>query len=165
MAVILGAFCIFEKQQSDAKHQHSSRISVLFLSLSNSILKLQLNWGSNLWCDEKRKPRTAPSAAELTEAVDRICGLIEMMCSISHPNELYFIIGHIVINQTKKKKNIHLGTQCNLCPKGKVFHLIYLKGDCFISIDIIHQLTYFWMHNYKKNVQNTLCSISFRDFL
>lgn len=48
---------------------------------------------------------------ELTEAVDRICGLIEMMCSISHPNELYYIIGHIVINQ----KNIHLGAQNAIC--------------------------------------------------
>lgn len=50
---------------------------------------------------------------ELTEAVDGICGLIEMMCSISHPNELYYIIGHIVINQ----KNIHLGTLNAICEK------------------------------------------------
>lgn len=99
-----------------------------FLSLSSSVLKLQLNWGSNLWCDEERKPRAAPLALELTEAVDRICGLIEMMCSISHPNELYYIIGYIVINQ----KNIHLGTLDAICVETRRFFcLMHVHRDCF----------------------------------
>lgn len=85
--------CIWEAAFGSQASTPRQDFSVLFLSLSNSILKIQLNWGSNLWCDEKRKPRAAPSAAGLTEAGDGICGLAEMMCSISHPNELYFIIG------------------------------------------------------------------------
>lgn len=70
---------------------------------------------------KRENPELLHWALELTGAADKICGLIEMMCNISHPNELCFITGHIVINQKKKKKYIHVATQCNLCPNREGF--------------------------------------------
>lgn len=60
-----------------------------------------------------------------------------MMCSITHQNELYYIIGHIIINQ---KKYPFRHPECNLCPKEKVFYLMHVCRT-FVqdSIDIIHQ--------------------------
>lgn len=85
----------------------------------------------------REKPRAAPLALGLTEAVDRICGVIEMMCSISHPNELYYIIGHIVINQ-KQYPVRH--PECNLCPKANGLYLMLYCGTVSaLSMDMLHQ--------------------------
>ncbi len=152
--LIADAFCIFEKQQSDARHQHSSRISVLFLGLSSSVLKLQ-SWGSNLWCDEEREPRAAPLAAELTEAADRICGLIEMMCSISHPNELLL---YYRAHCHQSEKNIHSGTQNAISVQRRRFSVKHVQWGCFRTFCdsnclIVNNLHELWLRCLKK-IQN-----------
>lgn len=83
-------------------------------------------------CDEERKPQAALLAAERSEAADRICGLVEMMCSISHPNEFCYIKENIVINQKKYP----------LREVRAVFIYMFVEIDfCFLTLEGLFGIT------------------------
>lgn len=69
---------------------------------------------------------------QITKAADRICGLIEKMCSISYSNELYDIKGHNVINQ---KRNIHLN-MLNLEKTRFAERLVVIRGHRYLNLSL-----------------------------